>query len=140
MASYGSDFLVRNNNAVMGILNYFPISKTEYTGGNLSADIKNCIIDGNLENEIIVDKKSGFTADVTLENCMLKSKDAIGSFTTQSNNIVNQDPSFIDNRALDFHLAPNSPAIGAGITILNLTKDLDGNLRPNPPSIGCYEP
>lgn len=141
MASYGSDFLIRNNdNAVMGILNYYPISNTQHTGSNLTADIRNCIVDGNMENEIVVDKKSDYSAQVNLQNCMLKSKDAIGSFATQSNNIINQNPLFKDTKSLDFHLESGSPAIGSGIQIPNLTTDLDGNQRPNPPSIGCYEP
>jgi len=140
MTSYGSEFLIRNKNVTVGILNYFPISQNQYTGGNLNAELKNCIIYGNLENEIVVNKKSDFLANVSIENCILKTKDAIDGFVVMNNNKLNQDPLFKDTRNLDFHLEPNSPAIGAGSPILNLLKDLDGKARPNPPAIGCYEP
>ena len=34
----------------------------------------------------------------------------------------------------------DSPAVGAGVPALYSSNDLDGNLRPIPPSIGAYEP
>jgi hypothetical protein len=41
----------------------------------------------------------------------------------------------------DFHLLPGSPAIDAGITLLEVTNDLDGNPRPQGAGydIGAYE-
>jgi len=51
---------------------------------------------------------------------------------------VNADPKFVANGS-DFHLQTGSPAIGAGVAIPGLTRDIDGRLRPNPPSIGAYE-
>ncbi len=49
---------------------------------------------------------------------------------------------FKDRQAGDFHLSPNSPAIGFGEPGL-VTADLDGNARPMPtgslPDVGAYE-
>jgi hypothetical protein len=49
---------------------------------------------------------------------------------------------FKDRQARDFHLAPNSPALGFGEPGL-VTVDLDGNARPIPagslPDVGAYE-
>lgn len=51
------------------------------------------------------------------------------------------DPRFVGGS--DYHLAPTSPAIGAGILANAPTNDLDGNPRPNPagsnPDLGAYE-
>jgi hypothetical protein len=55
---------------------------------------------------------------------------------TISNNLVT-DPKFISSS--DYHLQPNSPAIGAGVAIPGVTTDFDGRPRGNPPSIGAYE-
>jgi hypothetical protein len=41
--------------------------------------------------------------------------------------------------AIDFRLAFDSPAIGAGVTIKDLTTDIVGVERPNPPGLGAYE-
>ncbi len=37
-----------------------------------------------------------------------------------------------------YHLSFGSPAAGAGIDV-GVSTDLDGNVRPTPPSIGAYE-
>lgn len=39
----------------------------------------------------------------------------------------------------DFRLQPGSPAIGDGITITGITKDIDGKSFSSPPDIGCYQ-
>jgi Big-like domain-containing protein len=67
-------------------------------------------------------------------------------------NTVNSDPLFLDLSTPNFHLQSTSPAIGAGIAITsgdtydnyapwngNPPTDLDGIVRPSPPSIGAYE-
>lgn len=50
------------------------------------------------------------------------------------------NPKFVDYANRDYHLAPGSPAIGAGKP-LGLTFDLDGNPVPanRPPDIGAYQ-
>ena len=40
---------------------------------------------------------------------------------------------------IDFRLSSGSPAIGAGVLIKGLTKDIVGVDRPDPPSLGAYE-
>jgi hypothetical protein len=46
-----------------------------------------------------------------------------------SQNTFEGDPLFIDPSKLDFHLQPNSPAVGAGVN-LNIPTDIDGKSRP----------
>lgn len=48
------------------------------------------------------------------------------------------DPLFV-TPGTDFHLKAASPAIGAGVTIAGITKDIDGVTYSNPPDIGCYQ-
>jgi hypothetical protein len=55
--------------------------------------------------------------------------------------IVNQDPLFVDAAAYDFHLTAGSPARDAGMNMPEVTEDLDGKPRPQNGvwDIGAYE-
>jgi hypothetical protein len=54
---------------------------------------------------------------------------------------VTGDPQFVDPAGQDFHLLSASPAIDAGVTITQVTDDLDSNPRPlgSAYDIGAYE-
>ncbi|HFE64504.1 MAG TPA: T9SS type A sorting domain-containing protein [Caldithrix sp.] len=55
-------------------------------------------------------------------------------------NLSADDSFFIAANAHDYHLAQNSPAIDAGIDILQVTNDFDGNPRfPGSYDAGAYE-
>jgi hypothetical protein len=60
------------------------------------------------------------------------------TFTGILTGSINSDPKLV-SPGTDFHLQSGSPAIGAGVAIPGLTRDIDGRVRPNPPSIGAYE-
>jgi hypothetical protein len=143
IGTYGSQYLSHTENLSMAILNYYPISQTDYRSANLTADIKNCIIYGSLENEVYFDKKNDAAATVSISNCLLKSTDPIPGFISQNANKVNQDPLFADYSKGDFHVTEASPAVNAGVAAGTINTDLDGITRPNPPAtapaIGCYE-
>jgi hypothetical protein len=49
------------------------------------------------------------------------------------------DPKFIDPAGGDFALASGSAAIRGGSTSLASSTDIDGIVRPKPPSVGAYE-
>lgn len=65
--------------------------------------------------------------------------------TGDHNYINGGDPGFVAaytdcvNNPCDFRLRENSPLIGAGVTVAEVTTDKNGVLRPNPPAIGAYE-
>lgn len=143
IGTYGSQYLSHTENLSMAILNYYPISQSQYRSADLTADIKNCIVYGSLENEIYLDKKDDAAATVSLGNCLLRSKDPIPGYVSQVANKVNQDPAFVDVGKGDFHIMENSPAVNAGVAAGTINTDLDGITRPNPPAtapaIGCYE-
>ncbi len=50
------------------------------------------------------------------------------------------NPLFVDGVNNNYHVTPSSPAKGAGTATGAPAVDLDGVTRPNPPSIGAYEP
>lgn len=139
IATYGSSYLSHTENLSMAVLNYRPTGQTTYTSAPLSADIRNCIVYGSLNDEVFFDAKSNSPAAVQLNNCLLKSGEPIPAFVTGNNNKINQDPLFVDYSKVNYHLQPGSPAKGAGQNIPGITTDLEGKLRGNPPSMGCYE-
>lgn len=139
IATYGGDFIDHSQNVSMGILNYYPVSQSEYTGADLNVDMQGCIVYGSLDDELVADKKDDFAANVQIRNCLIKSQTALPAFVNSLDNLFNENPQFANYYKMDLHLKSNSPAIGKGIVIPGITKDLDGNLRPANPSIGCYE-
>lgn len=139
IATYGSDFIDHTKNVSMGILNYYPISQNQYIGADLTVDMQGCLVYGSLEDELVADKKNNYAANVQIRNCLIKTQTGLPAFVNSNNNLFNEDPAFVNYTKLDFHLKGNSPAIGKGIVIPGITKDLDGNLRSSNPSIGCYE-
>lgn len=139
IATFGGRFIDHSKNVSMGILNYYPISQSQYIGADLKADIRGCIIYGSLGDELVVDKKNDFGADVQMQHCLIKSETGLPAFVTANSNILNQDPAFVNYDQTDFHLKEGAPAIGNGIVIPGITRDLEGVLRPANPSIGCYE-
>ncbi len=68
---------------------------------------------------------------LTVTNC-----DVQGGYAGTGN--INADPLF-NNAPNDLHLQFGSPCTGAGTANGAPNADLDGNARPNPPSIGAYE-
>lgn len=136
--TYGTNKVNHTNEPVMGLLNYLDISDVEYRPGHLLADFTNCVVWGSLDNEFIANKRDGANYNVTMNNCLLKSKDAIPSYVTLNNCIVNQDPQFKDYGKWDYHPAQGSPLIDKGLNS-GPPADLDGKSRVGATDIGCYE-
>ena len=75
--------------------------------------------------------------------------DGVPTFGNLFTNSLNVNPLFVSPSSFDFHLQSGSPATGAGLqAITDVTGkfsvsaplyDIDGRIRPNPPSIGAYE-
>jgi hypothetical protein len=111
---------------------------------NLTIDVQNNIIWGNLINEFAVSKRSTQTSlNATVKNNLLKN---IESQYMLNGNILNLDPLFV-NPALDnFMINKSSPIVNKGIDLsidpnfnLYLKKDLHGLARIFPSELGCYE-
>jgi hypothetical protein len=63
----------------------------------------------------------------------------LGSFRASAN--VSGDPVYVARSTRNYRVAANSPVRGKGLrTNFTPSTDLAGRTRPNPPSIGAYEP
>ncbi|MFZ4058125.1 MAG: T9SS type A sorting domain-containing protein, partial [Ferruginibacter sp.] len=59
--------------------------------------------------------------------------------TTQDVNSTQVDPQYIDS-AINLHIQPTSPLIGAGVALAAITNDIDGDIRPvTNPAVGADE-
>jgi pectate disaccharide-lyase len=60
---------------------------------------------------------------------------------TASDTLLGRDPRFVDPQGHDFHLRPDSPAIGAGIADRAPRTDIDGHPRPDGKGLdlGAYQ-
>lgn len=118
------------------------ISSTQ--SDHLTLDLQNNIIWGNLINEFIIDKKSTTALiQATVKNNLLKSNELSYSNT---GNILNADPFFINPMLGNFRINKNSPALNKGLDLSNdpyfnlyLKKDLRNIPRIFPSELGCYE-
>lgn len=144
--SYGWKHLVRNNARVASFTNFLAIDQNSYTSAPLEVNMANCIIWGSFEGEFLAAKVDDHPAVVNINSCLIKYKtEDVEDFVQMNNIIVNQDPKFkvipegTNYNDWDFRLQESSPAKHSGLTIGALNTDLNGIIRNNPPSMGCYE-
>ena len=98
-----------------------------------SLSLINNIIWGSLPNELGFDARR-LGSRVIFDYNLIQSTDT----TRQTNNIVAQNPMFVNSQEQDYRLNSLSPAINAGIP-LGITQDLEGNPRDAQPDWGAYE-
>jgi len=63
----------------------------------------------------------------------------VGAGTINEKNLIGVDPRFVDAASADFHVMASSSAVAAGMAIPLVNTDIEGNARPNPPTIGAHE-
>ena len=138
--TYGTDKVSHVDVPTMALINYFDVSSTQYTVGPLVCSMKNCVVWGPLETEAFVNSRDADQAqyDVTIENCLLKTKDGLPANVNAISNILNQDPLFEDPGGWNYRPREGSPLINNGASTA-LTTDLDNKARDGQPDIGCYE-
>jgi hypothetical protein len=122
-----------------GIISYIsPLSKA-YFG--------NCILYGNLEEELDSVQNSQYDFSYKFDHCLLKTKRVLNNPEFYNNNLVNADPLFVDYQMDNYRLDTLSPASDIGdleiinISLLNIETDIDGNSRIMDvgPDLGAYE-
>ena len=113
------------------------------------ADFENCIIYGKIESEIGIEETENTTFNYKFNNCLIKLIESdydISNTTHFSNNIINENPEFIQtmdlfeyNYELDTLSAAQNSA--ASNIALQFEYDLNGNYRftDGSPDIGAYE-
>lgn len=107
------------------------------------AAFNNCIVYGNYaETEIALVATEQARFNVSFNHCLVKAQDSVlnGYGVGLSDMIFNEDPLFVSSSEGDYHLQYDSPARLAGDQncLLDI-RDLDGNVRRLPPTIGAYE-
>ena len=90
-----------------------------YNGRNYAIDSYDAVEEGALiDHNLVYGSPSG----------VINASVVAGSMTV-SNNMTNTNPNFVNPTANDYQLQAGSPAIDAGVSVLDST-DIDGNLRP----------
>jgi len=105
------------------------------------ADFGNCIIYGNIEEEVFLDKNTNGTFNYKFTNCLLKTKEDINNATYYLNCLKNTDPLFENALLNNFKLKPGSPALDTGNMgiAIDVPYDILGSARTINPDIGAYE-
>ncbi len=114
---------------------------------DLDAYFGNCIIIGNLENEIGFDNVPGAAFNYMFDHSLLRIDPEVNTANgVNYNNIIKteKDTFFVDPINNNFHLDASSLAIGAGsfsimLSSPTLITDLDGIGRKLDPDMGAYE-
>jgi len=102
---------------------------------DLSVEMTNSIIWGSLSDELLTSNAGGAQFNVSIDHSLLRTRDDQWS---GNNNIINENPRFIDPRGYNYALDTLSPAKDAGINI-GILNDLDGNSRDSKPDLGAFE-
>lgn len=142
--NYGTDKVSHIQNPTVGVLNYREESENNFVVSDLvNSSFVNCIIWGSLDNELVLDKLDNAAYQLTFDHCLIKkniAEDPMPDYVTQIDNIINQDPMFVDYGKWDYHLQAGSPLIDKGRTIQPpFSTDLDDKTWVPPFDIGCYQ-
>jgi hypothetical protein len=113
------------------------------TYNNLQLDITNNIIWGSLTNELDIQKKTSAMVQLNLWNNLIR---CTNNSYNSNGNILNADPLFINKDLENFEVSANSIARKKGYDLSTdlyyinyLSKDIKGNNRISPSTLGSYE-
>jgi hypothetical protein len=147
-ATYGNTKINHSESPVAVLTNFYFVTQTRYISAPLKCTLRNCVVAGSLEDEFAVDSLAGATAEVRLDNCVLKTNpDSIANrrFIVANNLRITRpgnelDPMFVDISKWDYRLKAGSPLIDIGLSGVTGI-DLDDQPRPKGAAIdiGAYE-
>jgi len=121
--------------------NYYEDINGSIVVNNLvNAYFGNCIIYGNVDEEIMLDKyPNSLVFNYKFDHCLIKTLLNTSDVNFYVDCKINSDPKFKDFSENDYELEQNSPAVNAGSTLINIPVDLNGKNRDSNPDIGAYE-
>ena len=102
--------------------------------GDLVINIGNSIVWGDLDEELFFDVSGATNSTLLIANSILKTNLELDI----NNNLLNENPRFLDPGNFNYRLDTLSPAKDAG-TPGDLLFDLDANPRDENPDLGAYE-
>ena len=116
-------------------------NKVVYAFDLTKANFINCIVYGNIEEEVIADNNSqGGQFHFLFDHGLLKTKNNTSDANHWVSITKNQDPLFEDTSENDLHLKSNSAAADKGKAGVQPPLDLDENSRSaSSPDLGVYE-
>ena len=132
------------------LLNNFIVDaeNTVYTNPLESANFTNCIIYGNDNPELLLDKEPSEVFNFKFTNSLLYFDDPTDFYlddqydftnTEYYENVsFNNDPLFLDPSLNQLNIPLGSPAEGAGVSSGNLNVDITNTPRTSPPDLGAY--
>lgn len=133
------------------LLNNFIVDadNTTFTNPLDEANFTNCIIYGNDNPELLLDKDISDTFNFKFTNCLIKFDDPNSNFVGDQYNfgdtllyenvIFNLDPEFLDPQNNKLQIPNGSPADNVGIIFGNLSSDILNTTRGATPDLGAYE-
>ncbi|HEY3371058.1 MAG TPA: hypothetical protein VGK10_09440 [Prolixibacteraceae bacterium] len=124
--------------------NYYTYDNKVYAYDLTKAYFANCIIDGMMDNEIVLDPIMNAQFNYRFQNCLIKSN---SSFYPKDqafgSSVFNKNPLFTDSSKNDYSLDPLSPARNAGNKNIAIQFPTDLNehsrLEDEGPDVGALE-
>jgi len=144
-AIYGSAALSHINNPTAAIVNWLQVAPYQYIYTSMNVLMRNCIVWGSLDSEIVADTSGSLFNGVTNVSCRFDHCDIRQGVITegfeQYNACINSDPLFKNGQNGDCHLTTGSPAIGTAVSVPGLFLDLDGYMFRSGSGwdMGCYQ-
>jgi hypothetical protein len=141
-ANYSNYALSHISNPTVALLNWRQIGDNDYTYASMDVAMRNCIIWGSLDSELVCDTTgtplaSGLKARAAFDHCIVR-KGSINQPFVQFSSCLYDDPKFKETYNGDYHIPANSPAVNAGHPSVFPAVDLQGVLRSSS-DIGCYQ-
>jgi hypothetical protein len=124
---------------------YYDNSNEEHTYDLENAFFGNCILYGNSEEEISLEKKATADFNVIFDHCLMRTNLVLNTPATFTDCIRNKEPNFKNILKHNFELDTLSPAKDTGsITIVEgafrpINLDIKGIDRTHKPDLGAFE-
>ncbi len=115
--------------------------------GDLDAYFGNCIIYGNLDEEVVFSNDASVAFKYFFDHCVLRTEMDISDDNFYAACLRNKDPEFVSPAGQDYHLDTLSPVSNVGSlevissSPVDVSLDFDGNPRTTDegPDLGAYE-
>ena len=131
-ANFGFGFF--RSQPIMVLTNNLQLSDGSIILDNLTSTLENNIIWGNQLDELVLVNSTDKVFDITIKSNLIRTSD----IQLDADNILNQDPLFVEPSAYNYRIDSLSPAINKGNN-WGITIDLDSMQRDTNPDIGAYE-
>ena len=131
----------------VALSNGFDLGGNRFIGAPLTANLRNCIVAGTLNDELaLIDFELGDALDYNLTNCLLQSQrvpQQVADFESRCSEcllIDRSDTLFVNVQQDSFQLDTLSVAEGLAVPVSGITDDLRGVARDaQRPDVGAYE-